>query len=1607
MVIWRTDGQLLPFFLLYLLFFCQLLDATYTLPASDIHDSLLLTQAATEDNTPSTLVKRDASGNFSATTMIANLQGNATTAGSAATFTDPLAGDVTGTQSATVVSSVGGQTAANVALATVAANAATSGNIPDTIVKRDGSGNFSIGTITGALTGAASLNVLKTGGTMTGHLIMSNQQALRLGEATVSGADYVGIRGPSSVTTSYILTLPSAAGSADQALKTDGSGNLSWFSVGASGSYILNGGNTPSATLSIGTNNAHAVVLETNNTSRITVASTGEVSVADLASTGIVHASDTGALSSSLIVNDDITDTTITDAKLATISTVGKVANSATTATSSNTADAIVSRDGSGNFSAGTITGALTGAASLNVLRAGDTMTGPLVLSGLTSELTVGGLATFEDDCYFDLGIPGVPAQVLQVTKGTISGPNQFNSIKTAMDSITDASATKPYVVSIGAGIYTEDTIAMKPYVHLVGDSAGGAIVRVSNANNDLIVGAPSSSISNLCLGGATGVGACGVKFTGGGIFDIVQCHFESNDTMILVQGLIAPMSFIRASDINFSNYANPQYGIVLKDSSIYPVLGKMSNVTWLALASTQLDRVLSIEGPGSYLLIDSFTAGNPLTPIDGIGVYLSDGAVLGIKSSGLYGLAKGIYLPAIGTAPELVATAVGGRYNEQDLVVEHPGAYGMFNGLLERSKVTIDDDASIALFFSDPVAGGTVTVGPLYAGQTIPTLTYISPVLSEQVPTGALNGGECTNTSGRVIQVAAGDGYLLKEFVAATGDGKLWYVSWDQQEVTIDADSEGYVYIDEDGIAYFSTTTPSPLEKIVLVRVRSTATGILYIQEIIRDAQHMSTCLDTAMREALGPIYVSGSLVSKVNTLELAVSSGRYYFSIYEFVPSGGNPISWQAFYRTGVGSIYTNVSQSQVDYNHYDDGSGTLASIATDEYARHALYVVGDGSEEKYLLVYSQETFATLVDAQNGSIPPMLPTWEGNIALIASIIVKNTSTTSERIYEIRDERPRLGFKASGLSVITNHGDLSGLSADDHTQYLLANGTRALVGTLDLGTNNITNGGSVNSVMVQGHSARHAPLGADALPTAAPVTISTSNSPGIQNSFARSDHVHAHGDLGGGALHAVATTTVAGFMSAADKVIVDSMDPALFVEKTGSTMTGSLVMGNQTSIQLRELTVSGTDSVSMRAPAALASGYTLTLPTTAGTNGYLLSTDGAGNLSWSNISPAAGYIVNGGNTLGTDIAIGTNDAYALNLETSGTTRMTIGSGGAVSTTGALTVGNNCGVTGDFAVATNKFTVAAATGNTAIAGTTTSAGQLTVSSGGINVTGNSTITGTLGVSSDFAVATNKLTVAAATGNTAVAGTLTAADALTVSSGGASITDGLLLSGALTQTGNQVVSGSIEATSTITATGGFIGDLTGAASLNVLKTGDTMTGNLVMDNQTQLRLRETTASGTDYVALRAPATLAAPYTLTLPTTAGSDVQVLTTDGTGVLSWVYPIPRTTEQVYLSFDYTMPATQAVAFYTFNAPETGVYLFSMLLSFYSTSTALRGLLVYKNGSLLTGYGVVWYLNRSPGEVSGLVNLTAGDTFIFAYYGQSGDLLYAGYTSASIQLLY
>jgi hypothetical protein len=163
----------------------------------------------------------------------------------------------------------------------------------------------------------------------------------------------------------------------------------------------------------------------------------------------------------------------------------------------------------------------------------------------------------------------------------------------------------------------------------------------------------------------------------------------------------------------------------------------------------------------------------------------------------------------------------------------------------------------------------------------------------------------------------------------------------------------------------------------------------------------------------------------------------------------------------------------------------------------------------------------------------------------------------------------------------------------------------------------------------------------------------------------------------------------------------------------------------------------------------------------------------------------------------------------------------------------ALQVSNAAvNTTGDFSVATNKLTVAAASGNTAIAGTLAVTGATNLSSlitsgaatigGALNVTGATTLTGNLTVPGNLAV-TGTSTL---TGATAVTSTLGVAGASTLASVG--VTGAATVGTTLGVTGvSTLASAVVTGAATVGTTLGVTGNTTLAANLTV--NGDTTLG----------------------------------------------------------------------------------------------------------------------------------------------------------------------------------
>jgi hypothetical protein len=295
---------------------------TDTTNASNITSGTLANArtTASANNGASTIVARDASGNFAAAGITAT------------TFTGNGA----------LITALNG-TAITTGTVANARTTAASANGASTIVARDASGNFAANVITattfsGAVSGDGSaLTNLNASAVTTGTLANARTSASSTnGASTIVARDASGNFAAATVTANLTGTASNAT-VLQTARNFEISGGATAAAVSFNGSAGVN--------LNVTAMNASLISAGTLPSARISGAYTGITQVGTLTA-GVWNA------------------TAITDTYLATISTAGKVSNSATTATNSNGASTIVARDASGNFAAGTITANLSGTAT-------------------------------------------------------------------------------------------------------------------------------------------------------------------------------------------------------------------------------------------------------------------------------------------------------------------------------------------------------------------------------------------------------------------------------------------------------------------------------------------------------------------------------------------------------------------------------------------------------------------------------------------------------------------------------------------------------------------------------------------------------------------------------------------------------------------------------------------------------------------------------------------------------------------------------------------------------------------------------------------------------------------------------------------------------------------------------------------------------------------------------------------------------------------------------------------------------------------------------------------------------------------------------------------
>lgn len=757
----------------------------------------------------------------------------------------------------------------------------------------------------------------------------------------------------------------------------------------------------------------------------------------------------------------------------------------------------------------------------------------------------------------------------------TVNPYNGFLTIGAAISAAAEkANVTNPYVVNINSGIYVENNpITLPPYVAVQGDARDVVIIKPLNADNNIFECNNTNVIRNLTFSDLSGAAAINIdNITPYANDSIIIQDINFLDCKTWIQA-VNPTNdvVIDSHNIDGKGYCDKALNFVATSGISQNIYGIIHNIEYIAYTGDVCKLFAQIQGELVDLTINALDVEGHTGTVDA-GIRFYDGCKIYSNDLNFTNAGIGLSGDNLGAAPYLQVTNFTSTSCIEELNLRHLNMVGFLGGYYNSNHTILSENFK-ELRQASEAGGGLHVVGNIHqkVNQLIPDLD-ISQVIRNTTSMGLVSGGAIDLYSGLSAIVFAGNGYVKDP---STGD-IIYEVSWPNTIIEVPSAANSYiVYEYATGIGYQSNI-PSYETSIVLGEVICVNGTIDHIIDAPVTMKQQGNGVEATLRNGFGPVYNSGSIVSTDVSLTLSATQGTYYYGSEIFELSGGNGILWESYYKKSNG-IWTEVEDvSAIDTAYYNPSTGNLSAMTAGYYAKHGFYTVGRDNEETYLLVYAQDQHDTITSVLTASLPPSPSFFSNIIVPVASIITKQGSTD----VTISDIRPRFGspttIAAVGGGGVTVHANLLGLNVDDHKLYLLADGTRAMNGALNMGGNSIIGVSAVDGVDVGTHAARHLPGGADELTVGTPSTINQTNQVGIIPAFARQDHIHAHGSQSGVNNHALVTSTTHGFMASTDKIDLTSVHTTVnttstswesSVEYSGLLMGTGLVSGGRITI--------------------------------------------------------------------------------------------------------------------------------------------------------------------------------------------------------------------------------------------------------------------------------------------------------------------------------------------------------------------------------------------------------------------------------------------------------
>lgn len=345
-----------------------------------------------------------------------------------------------------------------------------------------------------------------------------------------------------------------------------------------------------------------------------------------------------------------------------------------------------------------------------------------------------------------------------------------------------------------------------------------------------------------------------------------------------------------------------------------------------------------------------------------------------------------------------------------------------------------------------------TASIVPIAKGSGSPTVADVQKYLDNTGSSGYFTGGILSDGGLGTIDITAGQGFIRE---SADDNAPLLSFKWNVvTALAIPNNTTRYVFVDDTGTVSLSVSEFDEAQDKIMLGVVTNEGGVIShtfnlgvrLEESIGQLGRYVRRVDDVVRDRRKGGLLFGQSGDANRDVTLTAGSlwwGRTEYAIPAFDTSGADTFDT---YSAG-GQEATGVSQWP---NTQYDNAGILTTMINNRWAVLWWYIEPD---EHIVMLYGRDQYVTEGQAEDEPEPTSsIPNRLSSASVIAGKFIFQKGEDIAAKIETAFGTP---FTGSG---VTDHGNLAGLSDDDHSQYLLVAGTRAMAGNLDMSLNEILN---------------------------------------------------------------------------------------------------------------------------------------------------------------------------------------------------------------------------------------------------------------------------------------------------------------------------------------------------------------------------------------------------------------------------------------------------------------------------------------------------------------------------------------------------------------------